>query len=247
MAMHDVIFDDMKFWYFVCHDIQYVCSSKRRGIFNLLTRVVHFNKIFTEQGEVLWVQYPLEATFCWNFLKPLDVNSGLKGKCDLIVINSNTLSSLSLVMRTVKILFLHVARTDKCNVTHLVRTWQIRICTIQQASDNKQTKLFLQVKTKSIDWLTMEKIVILLMLVVAVHGMPRIHISGWNKEPPNDIQPFIRNGQDADVGEWPWQVIDIIDFFTIRSNRIPEDRIYIRHALMILEMIQIQKVKWCMK
>ena len=52
----------------------------------------------------------------------------------------------------------------------------------------------------------MEKTVILLILIVAVHGMPRIHIPDWNKGPEKDIQPYILNGQDADAGEWPWQV-----------------------------------------
>ena len=45
-----------------------------------------------------------------------------------------------------------------------------------------------------------------LIFVVAVHGMPRIHIPGRSKEPANDIEPLIRNGQDSDPGEWPWQV-----------------------------------------
>ena len=44
---------------------------------------------------MLWIQFPLEATFCWFFFKPLDINSGLKCKCDLVVKNSNGKAFLS--------------------------------------------------------------------------------------------------------------------------------------------------------
>ena len=40
---------------------------------------------------LLWVQLPMESILFsnWNFLKPFDVNSGLKCKFDLIVKTTN--------------------------------------------------------------------------------------------------------------------------------------------------------------
>ena len=42
---------------------------------------------------------------------------------------------------------------------------------------------------------------ILLLFVAAAYGLPMVP-----KRPGMSGVPFVINGEDADVGEWPWQV-----------------------------------------